>query len=117
MALLKAYGEQPRGSVESCSNDIVELEVGTRDGIVEIIERFALLLREVAPIPRCDLKVPALRARTSRQGLPFLRGALDSHRPNRFEQLSYRCRRLGHCFIERIVRITFKSQQTSKLRP
>ena len=63
LQLLEAQAEQPVRRLERGLDDAVELEVGLDRRLVEIVARHAHLLGIIAPVPRLDGDVVALRLR------------------------------------------------------
>ena len=116
-ARLEAQAEQPVRGVERRLDHVVELEVRLDRRLVDVVARLAQLLGVVAPVPRREREVAALRRDHRLHGVAVGERAARAPAPRPVRAGRARpAGRLRHGVVEPVVREARRSRAASRAR-
>ena len=102
-APLEAQSEQAVRGVERRRDDALELEIRLDRRFVDVAARLAQLLRVVAPVPRREREIAALRLHQRLHGIAIRQRVAARRQPDAIEQRAHGLRRLRHGIVEPVM--------------
>src|SRR5919108_1478928 len=104
VAALEGQAEEAARGVERGFDDSLELEIWLDRRFVDVAACLSQLLRVMAPVPRRQRKIFALRLHQRLQGIAIGERTASRRRPDTLEQRANGVRRLRHGVIQPVMR-------------
>src|SRR6266540_21257 len=117
VATLEGQAEEAARGVERGFDDSIELEIWLDRRFVDVAARLAQLLRVMAPVPRRQREIFALRLHQRLQGIAIGERTASRRRPDAIEQSANGVRRLRHGVIQpKCAKLAYPSSRARSAR-